>query len=413
MASPLYSMNNPDSLSILLQKAHAIKTINQENLTFIKSRKGQKVVIQHKYSIQTKQPSSSAKRQKTQYHDITSNNTTTTQEIFTLIDKKCTKNVDDIVSSWRYFGEPLTKEKFAIDDFINRNLVGYEDLVRLHTEYNRLLNQYSRVLADEPECRLAVEGVLRNLEVLQVAIGEIHMQLLDVVESELVNNAITSLVKDLSKTIYEFQSKVSGFVVDFQGQIVEQAKEASLVNFYDCAALTYRQTLSLHHRGIIALESYVLNNETFLLSVGENEQIKHWNLSNNTLIASLSDDTNCIRAMALYFQNDVYMLAGGSSDKTIKIWDLSRNVQVQTLSGHNGFIFSLAVYEQDDKTILISGSTDNTIKLWNLQNNNIITTLHGHEHTVRALSVYTYYDTPYLASGSFDKKIKIWSLEDC
>ena len=57
-------------------------------------------------------------------------------------------------------------------------------MIRLHSEYDRLLKQYTRLLTDEPECRVAVEGVLRNVEVLQVAIGEIHEQTLEAVDSE-------------------------------------------------------------------------------------------------------------------------------------------------------------------------------------------------------------------------------------
>ena len=57
-------------------------------------------------------------------------------------------------------------------------------MIRLHSEYDRLIKQYTRLLTDEPECRVALEGVLRNVEVLQVAIGEIREQTLEAVDSE-------------------------------------------------------------------------------------------------------------------------------------------------------------------------------------------------------------------------------------
>ena len=233
MASP----SNGDSLHILLQKAHAISTVNRENLDYIQSRKGQKVITKHQYSIQTKP--SAAKKQNTQHHATistststsTSINTTnnTTNDMFTLIDRKSTKNVDDIISSWIYSGAAaLTKEKVAIDDFIDRTLVGYEDLVRLHSEYDRLLNQYTRLLTDELECRVAVEGVLRNVEVLQVAIGEIHEQTLETVDSEKVNAAMATLKNGLSELFESFQSEVSGFRIRLQGEIDEESKDESM-----------------------------------------------------------------------------------------------------------------------------------------------------------------------------------------
>ena len=83
-------------------------------------------------------------------------------------------------------------------------------MVRLHSEYDRLIKQYNRLLTDEPECRVAVEGVLRNVEVLQVAIGEIHEQTLEAVDSEKVNAAISSLKKGLSDVFEENMRAIRG-----------------------------------------------------------------------------------------------------------------------------------------------------------------------------------------------------------
>ena len=137
MASPRNTIISPDSLHTLLQKAHAINTVNRENLDFIQSRKGQQVITKHQYSIQTKP--SAAKKQKIQHHANTDTTTSHSHDKFTLLDRKSTKNVDDIISSWRYSGAAaLTKEKVAIDDFIDRTLVGYDDLVKaIHTIANR------------------------------------------------------------------------------------------------------------------------------------------------------------------------------------------------------------------------------------------------------------------------------------
>lgn len=396
--SLIQSINNPDSLQILLQKAHAINTVNHENLTFIESRKGQQVIIKHKYSLQIKPPP--AKKQKLQQDDM-----------FTLFDNKATKNVNDIISSWRYTGEALTKEKIAIDDFMHRKLERYGDLIRLKNEYDRLLNQYERLLADEPESRIAVEVVLRNVELLQVAIGDIHLQVLDEVDSEKVNDAMTSLMHDLSRIFQVFQSKVSGVSCNIQGQIGEESKEGGILEFRDIEALTCTQTLSQHESAVFALESYIISNETFLLSAGDDRNIQHWNLSNNSLVATLTGHNHAVVSLAVYVKNGMYMLASGSFG-LIKIWDLSSNTNVHTLRGHDLFIYSLIVYEKDDQMILISGNHKGTIKVWDLKSYNVIRTIHKHEHPIRALNIYTQNDRSYLASGSWDKNIHLWSLVD-
>lgn len=74
----------------------------------------------------------------------------------------------------------------------------YDDLIRLHNEYNVLLVQYLQLLIDELECRLAVEGVLHNMEVLKVAVDEIYEQVLDVADPGEVSNAMSLFVKGLS-----------------------------------------------------------------------------------------------------------------------------------------------------------------------------------------------------------------------
>ena len=410
MASPCNINTSPDSLQILLQKAHAISTVNQENLDYIQSRKGQQVITKHKYSIQTNP--SAVKKQKTEHHTSTDSTKSHSHEMFTLADQKSTKNVDEIISSWRYSrAAALTQEKIAIDHFIDRTLVGYDDLIRLHNDYGKLLKQYTRLLTDEPECRMAVEGVLRNVEVLQVAIGEIHGQTLETVDSDKVNAAMAALKNNLSKAFESFQSEVSGFSINLQSQIGEEQKETSMVEFADFTALKCRHTLSQHRDFIWALESYNVNDETFLVSGGKDKKINVWNLSSNNCVATLTGHADSISALVLYVQNGKYMLASGAEDKTIKLWDLSSYTNVQTLSGHTNIIRSLAVYQKDGKVILISSSWDKTVKLWDLDSYTVITTLQGHTCYYIPLSVYALDERPYLASASFGQ-IKIWSLDN-
>ena len=45
---------SPDSLTTLLKKVNAVKTINQENLAFIQSRKGHDVITKQSFTLKTK-----------------------------------------------------------------------------------------------------------------------------------------------------------------------------------------------------------------------------------------------------------------------------------------------------------------------------------------------------------------------
>ena len=185
--------DNPDSLQTLLCKFNAISTINQENLTYIQSCKGQQVIMHQQCDLQT--DLSPAKKLKTNHHIQTAksnDNDSLNSNLLKFAHNTSTKNIDDIIASWRYKGETLTKEKIAFDDFIDLKLKDYNDLIGLHGAYNNLLEKYSLVLSDERESRKAIDVLLCNMEVLQVAIGEIHMQTIDVVYTAKMKQSIQS-----------------------------------------------------------------------------------------------------------------------------------------------------------------------------------------------------------------------------
>lgn len=397
---PTCNKENPDSLQTLLQKARAIKTVNDEIITQIHARKGKQVIVKHHYTLQTK-PSTN-KNQKPQ---LTEN--------FQLINKKSTKNVDDIIAAWRYHSEPLQKEKIAVDNFIDRNLVGFDDLLRLNDEYSLLLDKYSRILTDEIESRAAVERVMRNIEVLQVAIGKIHEQVLDVANSDEVNDAISLLVENFSKEWKAFRSKVSGvqFNVDLQTDVDECKRTGDICKFGRCTSLSCKHTLSGNHNPVHAVQTYVLNDKQYLVCGNSDRMINLWDLRNNTVVATLSDDSRDNTTLALYVKNGVQMMASNNF-ASIKLWNLSNNTKEYELLGHDDWINTLTVYEKDSKVILISGSSDKTIKIWDLESYTNVITLQGHTDAVYQLVVYNHDNKQYLASGGVDKYINIWSLHD-
>lgn len=92
----------------------------------------------------------------------------------------------------------LTREKITFDDFIDLKLKKFNGLILLRDAYGKLLEKYSRALSDEPESRLAVEVMLHNMERLQVAIGGMHEQTIDVVDTIKMKEFIQSFMKHLT-----------------------------------------------------------------------------------------------------------------------------------------------------------------------------------------------------------------------
>lgn len=410
----MLSSTATDSLVILLSKANAIKNLNQEQLTNLQSRKGQQVIIEHRYSIQTK-PLGDAKRQKTYHEGHIEDLGTVGGQVLSLIDDVSKKNIDDIITSWRYRGNPLKREKIAFDFFLDLRLLCFNDLMRLHFDYCTLLEKYLRLLRDEIESRAAVEVVMHNMALLNVALKEIYVQTKDSVDTEQRNKVVTSYLKNLPQQLDTLQTQApeTNGDSDLQKKTApEMQNEGNLVNFGNGNSLDCRYVLSAHKSYIWALEICVLNGKQFLASASHDAVIKLWDLSNYTVATTLRGHTDAVYSLSFYEQNGAPMLASGGTDEIIKLWDLSNKINVQSLSGHDATIFALTTYEKDDRTILISASKDSEIKVWDLEDYSIIATLQGHKASVNGLYVYNQDGKDYLASSSHDKTIKIWNLDE-
>lgn len=402
------SIENPDSLETILSKAKAIQAVNKENLAFIESRKGQQVITQHRYSLEIKP--TTEKKQKTCHQSGEIIYDGVDDQHLTLRDNSSKTDIDYIIASWEYCGDVLKKEKNTFDYFIDLRLKRYYDLDRLNREYERLLEKYSRLLVDEEESRVAVEVVLRNLEVLQVAIGDIHGQVMDVVDPKPINEATASFIKYVSDGLKKLQSKLPGFQLDFQGKLLENDQEEDIVVFDNLGTLKCKDTLSGQRGEALALEAYSINDKQHLASAGFDGTIRLWDLGNGELSDILTGHGYAVYTLVTYQHKSIPMLASGSWDKTIKLWDLSNNSCVQTILGHTWHISSMAISSKGDKPILISGDMVSKIKLWNLDDCKEIVTLKGHTDTVTALCVYHHGSKSYFVSGGSDKIIKVWDL---
>ena len=431
-------------MDILLQKAHAIQTVNEESLSFIQSRRDQKVVIDRQYALTHNPPPPLTKKRKVNpFQTVTSlshsssssnrNNSHHESEdplsppLFTLVDHTATQNINDILSSWKYRGEPLLREKIAFEDFIPLKLDEFDDLMQLHEHLKTLWDYYSRLLTDQPESREAVMVLLYNMEIMQVAIGEIHVQTIDVVDHVDGNLEIQESLKDLAGGFKRLKSNIPNLHLNLNRNGSSSAgREGSenIVEFDQCTALTVEQTLAGHSHGcdhvngnkVYALEPYVVKDKYYLASAGEDNAIALWDLSSDKVITTLTETltghANPVHSLVSYTKYSTPMLVSGSFDGTIKLWNLSNNTNIATLYGHHSIVFSLVVFERDSKHHLVSASFDKTIKVWNLDDKCAVNTLKGYKEHVKALSIFYRDDKPYLVCGGRKGNIRIWCLTE-
>lgn len=139
-----------DSLDVLSEKARALARINDEVIGEIVERESHSIVTGYRYAKSGPNVS---------------------------VEKKCTAGIE-LLNGWKYDGEPMEipENFFRIsDDYDSKN---YADVRRLHTEFMTAAQGIER-LKDVPENRTASKTILNDLEILQVAIGQLHALVLD------------------------------------------------------------------------------------------------------------------------------------------------------------------------------------------------------------------------------------------
>jgi len=213
---------SPDSLDTLLKKVRVVHIVNGESLAHIHSCQGKQVIISQTYTLHAKRK-----------YDEADFSTSVENE-------KGTRKVEEIVKSWRYKGETLTKELIAFNDFIDRRLNKFEDLTQLHGDYESLIEKYSRLLVDEPESRAATATLLHNMELMQVAIGEIHAQTFDVEDPLERNELVSSCMKNINEELKRLKTIVPSMNISLilNGKVSNEERESSIVNFQDVEKLS-------------------------------------------------------------------------------------------------------------------------------------------------------------------------------
>jgi WD40 repeat protein len=128
-----------------------------------------------------------------------------------------------------------------------------------------------------------------------------------------------------------------------------------------------------------------------------------------TINAEIGGHSLPVRSVA--FSSDGQFLVSGSADKTIKIWNLKNQSLEKTLSQNTAQVVTVAF--SPDGRFLASGFLDGSVKLWDWKTGQLLSTFL--ENSARAsfghiITVAFSPDSQTLASGSDDKTIHLWDV---
>jgi len=406
--------SSPDSLQVLIRKTKAICTVNVESLNFIQSRKDQQVVTHRKYVLQPKR--SLEKRRKISGSSSSPNDVTLDNELV-LTSQDVTKSANTIIGNWTYKGEKLKKEHIAIKTFINRKLNSFKDLLRLQREYDSLIDAYSKLLLDRPESRKAVRYILGNVEILQVGIGDLHKQVIDVRNEVEGNKEIEECMGLFTKGIEKMKASRVSFTIDVKEITKDfETNIFGIPEFRDITRIKCQHTLSdneiIERREVMELEPYTIDGVQYVASrySSNSNSVVLWNMVNLSKVGTLSNSSSgYAESLASFEKDDLHILAVGYYIGDIKMWNLVSREVICTLTGHNGNVLTMQVVENDEKMYLISGGWDETVSVWDLDSYSMLESLECGVGSIDALQTFAKDDKNYVAVSG-DKGVELWCL---
>ena len=143
-------------------------------------------------------------------------------------------------------------------------------------------------------------------------------------------------------------------------------------------------------------------NNPLLASASVDSTIQLWDLTTNTLQATLRGHTSDVLSVA--FDPNGILLASGSADGTVRLWNPTTEALEATLEAHMASVFSVAF--SPDGLLLASASDDGLVGLWDPTTEALEATLEAHMASV--FSVAFSPDGSLLASASDDGLVGLW-----
>ncbi|MEH2082560.1 MAG: serine/threonine-protein kinase [Nostoc sp.] len=158
------------------------------------------------------------------------------------------------------------------------------------------------------------------------------------------------------------------------------------------------------HSDIVRTLAIIPDGQT-LVSGGDDETIKIWNLYSAEEIKTITPHSTKVFALAISPDGQTLVSdSDDSDDPEIILFSMTTGQQIRTITGHSEYVNSLAISPDGQK--LVSGSHDKTVKVWNLHNGKEISTLATYSDRVTCVAISP--DGRTVASGSADTTIQIW-----
>jgi WD40 repeat protein len=145
-------------------------------------------------------------------------------------------------------------------------------------------------------------------------------------------------------------------------------------------------------------------NGKYIVSVGQDKNVKVWDMAGMKEAATLKGHFNSVMDVA--FSPDGRLIATAGHDQKVILWDLVELKEIEVLRAHCNSVRTVAF--SPDGEYLASAGYDEVIRIWDTASLKQKAVLHGHSEGV--LSIAFSPDGKFLASASHDETVRIWDI---
>jgi len=158
-----------------------------------------------------------------------------------------------------------------------------------------------------------------------------------------------------------------------------------------------------HGGGVTSLA--LSHNLKFLVSGGEEGEVRVWEIRTREMFVSLKQHTAAVTAIQI-FADDAQVLSA-SRDRTIYLWDLHSQARTQALYQRMGGINGIALLP--DQTQVLSVGQEKRASFWDVRQSSPVSALDlGVEHLCIAADAAG----ERFAMGGVDGKVRLWRFKD-
>jgi len=251
---------------------------------------------------------------------------------------------------------------------------------------------------------------------LQVGIGDLHKQVIDVRNEVEGNREMEECVGLFTKGIEKMKASRVSFTIDVN-QMTEdgEAHILSVPEFRDITRIKCQHTLcddEMKGNGVRQLEPYTIDGVQYVASryYDNSNSVVLWNMVDLSKVGTLSKSSSAYStSLASFKKDDLHILAVGYNTGDIKMWNLVSIEVICTLKGHNYFVTAMQVIENDEKMYLISGGWDDTVKVWDLDSYSMLKSFKCRVDEINTLQTFSKDDKNYIAVGGWCG-VEVWCL---